>query len=232
MKLPKYLTDWDRKSIIAGMMIGLILTLGVDAALAANEPPCTIALKIKTVPDYAKAGLRVVLMDGSIPITEGVSNPDGEVIFELGNMYICKVYTAVIMDCEDSPSCTRSVEFNPMGFTVWDINTWVPPTTTTPTTTTPTTTTTTTTTLPPTPSGEDLTLIGTAVISLFAVVGGALKIKSIFISIIPKGWGVQIYKGTDGTVKVLHKHPGLTGYHDADTVHKNASIRHPKGKVF
>lgn len=44
--------------------------------------------------------------------------------------------------------------------------------------------------------------------------------------------GLKIYEGRDGTTKTLHKHPGIRGYHDPSTTHRDKVERHPKGQLF
>jgi len=104
------------------------------------------------------------------------------------------------------------------------------------TTTTTTVPETTTTTIPECPECvKDYTeeiIVGVLVL-IFATAGGVALIKKYFLAFVKNGWGVRIYKSLDGkSVIVYHKHPGITSYHDPDTVHKDVNIRHPKGKVF
>ncbi|KKN53827.1 hypothetical protein LCGC14_0598530 [marine sediment metagenome] len=42
--------------------------------------------------------------------------------------------------------------------------------------------------------------------------------------------GIKSYRGRDGTLKILHKHPGTTGYHDPQISHR-APETHPKGMI-
>lgn len=44
--------------------------------------------------------------------------------------------------------------------------------------------------------------------------------------------GLKTYKSRDGTVKVLHKHPGIRGYHTPSTAHRDRKERHPRGQLF
>lgn len=47
-----------------------------------------------------------------------------------------------------------------------------------------------------------------------------------------KNAGLKIYMGRDGTEKLLHKHPGILGYHNPETHHRDLNERHPKGQLF
>lgn len=42
--------------------------------------------------------------------------------------------------------------------------------------------------------------------------------------------GMKTYRGKDGTLKTLHKHPGTRGYHDPNIKHRGMEA-HPKGLV-
>lgn len=46
-----------------------------------------------------------------------------------------------------------------------------------------------------------------------------------------KGVGVKLYTGRDGKEKVVHKHPGIRGYHPTGTEHRLKRERHPKGML-
>lgn len=46
-----------------------------------------------------------------------------------------------------------------------------------------------------------------------------------------KGVGIKIYTKRDGTESVLHKHPGIVGYHEPMTSHRDKIERHPKGEL-
>lgn len=46
-----------------------------------------------------------------------------------------------------------------------------------------------------------------------------------------KGVGVKIYTKRDGTEGMYHKHPGIKGYHEPMTVHRDEKERHPKGEL-
>ena len=54
--------------------------------------------------------------------------------------------------------------------------------------------------------------------------GGLIAfITAIVLSI---GGGIQIYKNRAGGVTLIHRHKGYLGYHNANTQHRNAAIRH------
>ena len=46
-----------------------------------------------------------------------------------------------------------------------------------------------------------------------------------------KNVGIKTYVSTDGKVKILHRHPGIRGYHDPDTSHRVVHERHEKGEI-
>lgn len=119
---------WDFKSTMAGLIIGFVLALVMLALISivfaqgTIQPPCPIFLKLVTVPEGSNIGLTVVLKDtdGTV-VMQKSSNEYGEVLFELGGIAECKAYKATILECDDIPECSRMVEFNPLGFTTWDI---------------------------------------------------------------------------------------------------------------
>lgn len=43
--------------------------------------------------------------------------------------------------------------------------------------------------------------------------------------------GIKRYRKADGTEAVLHKHPGIRGYHDPKITHRDAHERHLKGQL-
>lgn len=45
------------------------------------------------------------------------------------------------------------------------------------------------------------------------------------------GYGLKVYMSKSGNVKLLHKHVGITGYHDPNIVHYNPLYRHKKGEI-
>ena len=51
--------------------------------------------------------------------------------------------------------------------------------------------------------------------------------KKIFLS---GNTGLKTYRGRDGTLKILHKHPGTTGYHNPQTSHRSPE-KHPRGML-
>jgi len=44
--------------------------------------------------------------------------------------------------------------------------------------------------------------------------------------------GLKRYVNDYGVEKLLHKHPGIRGYHNPDIVHRNKNIAHPKGQII
>ena len=53
-------------------------------------------------------------------------------------------------------------------------------------------------------------------------------IAAISLIILFMGGGIQIYKTRAGNAKILHRHKGILGYHDANRIHRNPLYRHPK----
>lgn len=72
-----------------------------------------------------------------------------------------------------------------------------------------------------------------AIIGAIALlVGGG--IGGIFIKrneALSKGVGVKLYTQRDGGHAVLHKHPGIKGYHEPVIRHRSVGDRHPKGEL-
>lgn len=46
-----------------------------------------------------------------------------------------------------------------------------------------------------------------------------------------KGVGLKLYTKNDGTEGVFHKHPGIVGYHEPKTNHRDKNDRHPSGQL-
>ncbi len=46
-----------------------------------------------------------------------------------------------------------------------------------------------------------------------------------------KGVGIKIYTKRDGSESVIHKHPGIKGYHDPKTSHRVSYEKHPSGEL-
>lgn len=91
-------------------------------------------------------------------------------------------------------------------------------------------------------AGFGIEYIITLIIALFAVGGGGAvlykkKNKVILsatkmVELIPNGDGIKIYKSRDGKqVVVLHKHPGIRGYHNPSTRHKDPNERHDPDNI-
>ncbi len=82
----------------------------------------------------------------------------------------------------------------------------------------------------PEPKGSTLAeIISTILVGL-----GGLGIGGYYIKrkeALSKGIGIKIYTKRDGTEGVYHKHPGITGYHDPNTSHRDVRERHPKGEL-
>jgi len=64
----------------------------------------------------------------------------------------------------------------------------------------------------------------TTVASIIAVIAGLILGAGGSV-------GVQAYRNAKGGVTVKHKHAGIRGYHDINTVHNNPLYRHAKGEL-
>lgn len=83
---------------------------------------------------------------------------------------------------------------------------------------------------PTIPEGTELwKLIVGALIALGLGGAGGYLIKRK--EAMSKGVGLKIYTGRDGKEKVLHKHPGIKGYHDPFVSHRVKQERHDKGEL-
>lgn len=69
------------------------------------------------------------------------------------------------------------------------------------------------------------------VIGLLAGAGGsAYALRNRMFTTIRTGY--KRYVTDYGIEKILHKHPGIRGYHNPETSHRNSKIRHPKGQII
>ncbi len=209
------------KDVIKGFAIGVVFSLALILIISnamATSIPCPILLEIKTIPESAATGLHVELRDGSRIVQRYIVNEYHEAAFDVGGIAECKEYTAVIVECQDKPSCSKKVHTGEI--IVWDVLADVPATTTT--------------TLPvPDLFNEGVAVTVSIFSILFGVAGASFFIKDALILRLKNGWGVRIYKSRDGkSVKLYHKHPGIVAYHDPNTLHRNEEIRHKRGIIF
>ncbi len=67
---------------------------------------------------------------------------------------------------------------------------------------------------------------------ILTLAGGAAIFFKLFNNkmVTGVGYGVKFYRGRDGTLKITHKHPGTTGYHNSNTSHRNPE-KHPRDMV-
>lgn len=84
------------------------------------------------------------------------------------------------------------------------------------------------------PDPEETTNIGAIIIAIIGslIVGGAGGAYFTRNKALTTRGGIKIYRGNDGEEKTLHKHPGINGYHDPETQHRDPKERHPKGQLF
>ncbi len=83
----------------------------------------------------------------------------------------------------------------------------------------------------PEPEGDN---IGAMIISLLSVflVGGVGGIYFTKNKTLGLRSGTKIYKNNKGVEVLLHKHPGITGYHDPKVSHKDIKEKHPRGQIL
>ena len=76
--------------------------------------------------------------------------------------------------------------------------------------------------------------------ALWIIISGALTglvglgIGSYFVKrkeALSKGVGIKIYTKRDGSEGVVHKHPGIRGYHEPNTSHRLVKEKHPRGEL-
>jgi hypothetical protein len=81
----------------------------------------------------------------------------------------------------------------------------------------------------PTPANGTIIAILSVLIGLGGGAGIMFKYgnSKMFLG---KGCGTKQYRGRNGDLKILHKHPGTTGYHNPDIQHR-APETHPKGML-
>ena len=79
---------------------------------------------------------------------------------------------------------------------------------------------------------EDGDLAAVIITGILSALGGAGIFFKLFNNKIFTGsnTGLKTYRGKDGNLKLLHKHPGTSGYHNPDTQHR-APETHPKGMI-
>ena len=88
-----------------------------------------------------------------------------------------------------------------------------------------------TTTCPECPEG-DSNSAAIIITGILGVLGGAGIFFKLFNNKIftGKNTGLKTYRGRDGELKILHKHPGTTGYHNPQISHRGKEA-HPKGML-
>ena len=72
-------------------------------------------------------------------------------------------------------------------------------------------------------------LIGSLIAAI--VVSGASGIYFTRNKTLGKGGGLKEYKKTDGSIGLFHKHPGIRGYHDPKTSHRDKHEKHLSGQL-
>jgi len=64
-----------------------------------------------------------------------------------------------------------------------------------------------------------------------AIVGGTGAYYFKKREAVVKNVGIKTYVSSKGTIKILHRHPGIKGYHNPDTLHRVTYEKHPKGEI-
>jgi len=84
------------------------------------------------------------------------------------------------------------------------------------------------------PEGTDGLSPGQLIIYLIGTLlaGGAGGVYFTRNKTLGRSGGLKTYKSRSGEIKVLHKHPGIRGYHDPSTSHREAHERHPRGQLY
>lgn len=67
------------------------------------------------------------------------------------------------------------------------------------------------------------------------MLGGLLGATGIYFfkkkEALLNGVGIKMYTSRTGVVKLFHKHPGILGYHDPKTLHRELHEKHKKGEI-
>jgi hypothetical protein len=225
----------------------IMMMLMISGAVALE--PCPLAFDFKTSPPGAEVGLNVQIsyLDRTI---SGVVNEYGEFVTDLGNYNIPNCLTQnfklTVVECKDNPVCTKTVSFNPSGYTTIDITganlfsecltadqcTAMCPNCNCPECVCPECPSSccsyawcedggfiTPEECPKTVSDQDLVTAAVTAISIFIVGLGIGKYKL----------GVKIYTNEKGEVVKQHKHRNIIGYHSISTMHQ--SQPHKKGEI-
>ena len=84
------------------------------------------------------------------------------------------------------------------------------------------------------PESDDGVGVGAFIISLIStfLIGSGAGIYFTKNKALGKNGGLKIYRNRLGVEILQHKHPGITGYHDPKTVHRDLNDRHPKGQLY
>lgn len=77
--------------------------------------------------------------------------------------------------------------------------------------------------------GGEGVLVLSILISLIA--GGAGGVYFTKNSVLGIRGGVKIYRNNKNQEVIKHKHPGILGYHEPNTEHRDTNERHPKGQL-
>jgi len=225
----KVVYDWSDgfmdkfKWFIFGGVVAVALMFLVSSVLA-QAIPCPVSLRILALTPGSEAGLTVVLKDGPIIIDSRVTGVGGEIVF---NPNVCKDYSAVIVECESSSKCHKTVGFNPAGFTDWDI--------------------TESGVVIPCPECQVAPILSfeNMIIAIFSALTGAALIyvkdgkvkldkKGIdkIIEAMPNGTGIRITKSYSGAGSIKHWHRSPVSYHSLATRHKGKYDHNGEEKLF
>lgn len=80
----------------------------------------------------------------------------------------------------------------------------------------------------PPPETDDNGVIVNAIVALLSGLAAVYFTRNKILGVRS---GIKKYTNLKGEQVIYHRHPGIRGYHDPITVHKEAHERHPKGQI-
>ncbi len=105
-------------SVLAALCVALVMQV---EALG----PCPIALDFEASPPGSEIGLNAEISYLDKIVWKGMVNEYSEIVADLGGLDIpnCNFqsFKLVILECKDDPICTKTVAFNPDGYTLIDL---------------------------------------------------------------------------------------------------------------
>ena len=212
---------------------------------SAQGPPVPMPIAVKVLANFPGGVTVLVTNVNSDDTKQATTSEDGEVIFDWSDLPYTKgnVFTVEVNGQKQSATFVGT----PLELFTFDLKScnWVncpacetctcpvcPTQTPCPTETCPSQTPCPTQTCPsqtPCPAPTECTVLecpvcDTTVASIIAIIAGLLLGAG-------SGVGIQMYRNNKGGVTVKHKHLGIRGYHDINTIHNNPLYRHAKGEL-